>query len=398
MSTMKIASGLDVLKSWEFEPIRRRSIGIVCNQAAVCGEYSHLLDLVLPLHRSGELMIASVMGPQHGLFGHTQDNMIEWEGKLEPRTGLAVHSLYGANREPTAAMLAGVEILVIDLFDVGSRYYTFIWTLALCLKACEARGIRVLLLDRPNPIGGLQVEGTVLDPSFASFVGLHPLPTRHGMTLGEIARYFKNVFYPLVDLEVVQVRNWQRGDDLTDAGGAWAMPSPNMPTVDTAYVYPGGCLLEGTNLSEGRGTTRPFETFGAPWIDGWRLAEALNGLGLPGGAFRPIQFEPTFQKHAGKLCEGCFVHVTSRRAFQPVLVYVAILQEVRRLFGDLFQWNEPPYEYETVKLPIDILAGNDWLRPAVDCLSPLGEIRHRFLEECSRFEPTRRESLLYPST
>lgn len=395
---MKTATGLDVLKAGEFESIRRRSIGLVCNQAAISSHYEHVLDLLLPLHRSGALQIASVMGPQHGLFGHTQDNMIEWEGKLDPRTGLAVHSLYGEHREPTPAMLDGVEILVIDLFDVGSRYYTFLWTLALCLKSCEERGIPVLVLDRPNPIGGLQVEGPVLDPAFASFVGLHPLPTRHGMTLGEIAQYLRAAFYPEAPLEVVQVLHWLRGDYLPETGIPWAMPSPNMPTVDTANVYPGGCLLEGTNLSEGRGTTRPFEIFGAPWIDGWRLAEALNELKLPGVVFRPIQFQPTFQKYAEKLCEGCFVHCSARRAFQPVLTYVAILQEVRRLYGDLLQWNDPPYEYETVKLPIDILAGNDWLRQAIDSLMPLSEIHHRFLEEASRFEPIRHEHLLYPST
>jgi uncharacterized protein YbbC (DUF1343 family) len=392
---MKTATGLDVLIGTEFEGLRGRSIGLVCNQASICSGYTHILDLLLPLHKAGALNIASVMGPQHGLFGHTQDNMIEWEGRLDPRTGLAVHSLYGENREPTPVMLDSVDTLVVDLCEVGARYYTFIWTLALCMKACAERGIRVLLLDRPNPIGGLQVEGTVLDPGFASFVGLHPLPTRHGMTLGEIALYFKHSFYPKANLEVVRIQNWSRGDYINDTSLPWAPPSPNMPTVDTATVYPGGCLLEGTNLSEGRGTTRPFEIFGAPWIDGWKLADSLNDLRLPGTYFRPIQFQPTFQKHASKLCEGCFLHVPARRAFQPVLTYVAILQEIRKQCGDLFQWNEPPYEYERVILPIDILAGNSWLRSAIDGLTPLSEIHHRFLEECSRFEPTRHAHLLY---
>ncbi len=392
---METATGLDVLEQRNFLEIRGRSIGLVCNQAAVSRDFRHILDLLLPLHQAGTLHIASVMGPQHGLFGHTQDNMIEWEGKLDPRTGLAIHSLYGENREPTLVMLDAVEILVVDLFDVGSRYYTFIWTLALCLKACSERGIRVLLLDRPNPISGLQVEGPVMDSEYASFIGLHPLPTRHGMTLGEIATYLKDSFYPKVELDVVRVQHWSRSDYLDETTAPWAIPSPNMPTVDTATVYPGGCLLEGTNVSEGRGTTRPFEIFGAPWIDGWKLADALNGQKLPGVHFRPIQFQPTFQKYADTLCEGCFAHVSDRRAFQPVLSYVSILQEIRRLKGDLLQWNEPPYEYEQVKLPIDILAGNSWVRESIDGLEALGEVHHRFLEECSRFEPNRHAHLLY---
>jgi uncharacterized protein YbbC (DUF1343 family) len=292
-------------------------------------------------------------------------------------------------------MLDAVEILVVDLFDIGSRYYTFIWTLALCVKACSTRGIKVLVLDRPNPIGGLQIEGTVMDPNFASFVGLHPLPTRHGMTAGEMALYFKDSFYPEADVEVLKVQDWVRGDYLDETDAPWAMPSPNMPAVSTAVVYPGGCLLEGTNVSEGRGTTRPFETFGTSWLDGWKLAASLNELKLPGAYFRPIQFQPTFHKFGSMLCEGCFVHVTDRRAFQPVLSYVAILQEIRRQSGDLLMWNEPPYEYEQVKLPIDILAGNSWLRESIDSLAALGEIHHRFLEECSVFEPTRHAHLLY---
>jgi len=392
---MTISSGLDILRNRDFNDLRGKSVGLVCNQAAVGSDYRHLLELLLPHHRSGEIRIASVMGPQHGLFGHTQDNMIEWEGMRDARTGLPIHSLYGENREPTSTMLDSVELVVLDLFDVGSRYYTFIWTMALCLKACAARGIPVLVLDRPNPIGGIQVEGPVLDPEFSSFVGLHPLPTRHGMTLGELAIYFRECFYPGAELDVIKVEHWVRGDYLDEGLGTWVFPSPNMPTIDTAVVYPGACMLEGTNLSEGRGTTHPFEIFGAPWIDGWRLADELNSRRLPGVHFRAIQFEPTFQKHASKMCEGCFVHVTDRRGFQSVLTYVAILQDIRRLHGDLLQWNEPPYEYEAVKLPIDILAGNSWVREAIDQLRPLSEVHHRCLGDCAKFEPTRKAHLLY---
>ncbi len=367
---------------------------MLCNQATVDHELVHVLDRLLPEHAKGRLKIQAVFGPQHGLYGHTQDNMIEWEP--DPRRGLVVRSLYGKDRQPTDEMLEGIELFVIDITDVGARYYTFVWTMCLCIEACAKKGIPVLVLDRPNPIGGLDDEGTVLDPGFTSFVGLHPIPTRHGLTAGEIATFAKQRHYPDARVDVVSVQGWSRSDYFDDLDLPWVMPSPNMPTVDTAVVYPGGCLLEGTNLSEGRGTTRPFEMFGAPWLDGWRLAEALNALDLAGCTFRPVQFEPTFQKHAQQVCEGCFLHVTDRHGFEPVLAHVAILQEAVRQAKAEFEWKAPPYEYEYEKLPIDILAGNAWLRPAIEELRPLNEIRQRFLAECASFESIRRECLLYP--
>lgn len=393
---MPTAVGLDFLEQLSFEPLKGKRIGLVCNQATVNSDYVHILDLLLPLHRAGFLTLVTVMGPQHGLFGHTQDNMIEWEGGDDARMGIRVASLYGQHREPTDETLKGVELLVVDIPDVGARYYTFIWTTALCIKACCERGVPIMILDRPNPIGGLEVEGPVLDPKFASFVGLHPLPIRHGMTLGEIATYLKSSFFPGCDLTVIEVDDWSRSDYVDDTDAPWAMPSPNMPTVDTAIAYPGGCLFEGTNVSEGRGTTRPFEIFGAPFLDGWKLARDLNGLDLPGVRFQPFQFQPTFQKHAGKICEGCFVHVVDRRAFEPVLSYIAALQVIRLQAPEKLTWNPPPYEYEYKKLPIDIIAGNDWIRQSIDDHWPLREVRQRMLRECHDFEPIRKECLLYP--
>jgi uncharacterized protein YbbC (DUF1343 family) len=395
LTLMPARSGLDVLAASDFEKLKGKSIGLVCNQATISADHRHILELLLDRHRKGDFKIARVFGPQHGLFGHTQDNMIEWEGATDPRTGLMIHSLYGEHREPTDEMLSDVELLVVDLPDIGSRYYTFIWTTALCMKRCEALGIPVLVLDRPNPIGGLQVEGTVLDPEYASFVGLYPLPLRHGMTLGEIACYLQVKFFPKLSIGVEQVIGWSRGDYYDQTGLPWAMPSPNMPLLETAVVYPGGCLLEGTNMSEGRGTTRPFETFGAPYLDGWKFAAALNDVEIPGCRFRPVQFQPTFQKHAGALCEGAFLHVVDRRAFEPVLAFVAVMQEAVKQSGGAFKWNDPPYEYEYEKLPIDILAGNDWLRKDVEELTPLNQIRQRFLEECHEFDPVRNGALLY---
>jgi len=392
---MRTATGLDVLVRDDFKRLQGKSIGLVCNQASVTQDYRHILEVLLPFNRAGMLNLRAVFGPQHGLFGHTQDNMIEWESGDAGRWEVPVHSLYGEHREPTQEMLDGVELLVIDLQEVGARYYTFIWTAALCIKACGELGIPVLILDRPNPIGGIQVEGTVLDPQFASFVGLYPLPTRHGLTLAEIGAYLQSRFFPKADVSSVLMKGWSRERYLDETDAPWAIPSPNMPTVDTAVVYPGGCLLEATNLSEGRGTTRPFEIVGAPYLDGRQYCEALNALNLPGVRFRAIQFEPAFQKHAKTVCEGVFVHVLDRHAFEPVLTYVAIMQEAIRHAGSQFRWNPPPYEYETIKLPIDILAGNAWLHPAIENLSPLSQIRERFFAECAKFEPQRRAHLKY---
>lgn len=351
---MMVRTGLDILVREEFSRLRGLRIGVLCNQASVDANLDHILDLLLPFDRQGFLKVRAVFGPQHGLFGHTQDNMVEWEGSVDPRTGWRIFSLYGEHRKPTPEMLEGIDLFVVDLQDVGARYYTFMWTLDLCIQACAQSGIPVLVLDRPNPISGAQVEGTVLDPEYASFVGLRPLPMRHGMTIGELALSFG-------EAEVVTMEGWSREMYFSDTGLPWAMPSPNMPTPDTAIVYPGGCLVEGTNLSEGRGTTRPFEIVGAPFLDAHRFSETLNSERLPGVKFRPIEFQPTFQKHAGQLCGGCFIHVLDRQAFRPVLTFLALLRAAMLHGGERFRWKEPPYEYEYVRRPIDILMGNGWL-------------------------------------
>ena len=402
---MPVFTGLDRLLEEDCARLRGKRIGLVCNQASITRDIRHILDVMLERDRRGDFKLRAVFGPQHGLFGHTQDNMVEWEGEPDSGTGLRVFSLYGQHREPTAQMLEGIDELVIDLQDVGARYYTFVWTMAFCMSACEPRGIAVTVLDRPNPIGGTQVEGTVIQPGFESFVGAYPLPMRHGMTIGEIAKFLKANYFHNSELSVVEMSGWERRMYWEETGFAWALPSPNMPTVETAVVYPGACLLEATNMSEGRGTTRPFEMFGAPFLSADRYAKALNSLNLPGCVFRAVTFEPTFNKHVGKQCGGCFLHVTDRQAFEPVLTYVAVMQEAIRQSGihstehlpastnfvadsgecrlSGFGWRKPPYEYVHDRRPIDILAGSTWLPQSIERMEPLSQIGDRMAAECS---------------
>ena len=254
-------------------------------------------------------------------------------------------------------MLTALDVLLVDLQDVGARYYTFVWTLYLCMRACEKGGITVVVLDRPNPINGTMTEGPLLDPNYKSFVGMHPIPVRHGRTIGELAQQFHNEAFPNCELTVLPMKHWQRTMWFDETGRQWVMPSPNMPTLDTATVYPGMCLLEATNISEGRGTTRPFEIFGAPFINAETLCQELNALRLPGLFFRENYFQPMFQKFAGELCSGAQIHVTCRNEFRPFQTGIEIIRVIRKLYPDQFSWKQPPYEYETEKLPIEILLG-----------------------------------------
>ena len=341
---------------------REVKAGALLHPASVNRSLVPTLEVLEELAADDAFQLATLFGPQHGFLGTTQDNMIEWQSFGHPRLGIPVHSLYGEHREPTPEMLHGLDVLFVDLQDVGARYYTFIWSLFLCMKACEKAGVTLILSDRPNPIGST-VEFDSFDPAYASFVGLHPIPIRHGKTIGQLARQFRDEAFPNVKLIVLEMENWSPELWHDETGLPWILPSPNMPTLDTATVYPGMCLLEGTNLSEGRGTTRPFELFGAPWIDAERICAQLSSLGLPGIHFRPVAFEPTFQKHAGEVCEGAQLHVTDRKSFEPVRTGLEIIRTARQWWPDEFDWKQPPYEYETEKLPIEVLLGG-----------PVGEI------------------------
>jgi uncharacterized protein YbbC (DUF1343 family) len=353
---MAVLLPLDHLSELWPTKLRGARIGALLHPASVSTRLEHASRI---LERySGELFrLAAFFGPQHGFLGQTQDNMVEWKGYQHPRLGIPVYSLYGEHREPTAEMLKGLDVLLIDLQDVGARYYTFIWTMYLCMRACEKAGVEVMVLDRPNPINGVTIEGPVLDPNYRSFVGLHPIPVRHGKTICELARQFREEAFPECKLSVLPMKNWERAMWFDHTGLLWVMPSPNMPTLDTATVYPGMCLLEGTNISEGRGTTRPFEIFGAPFIDPDELCSQLNAQKLPGAFFRENYFQPTFHKFAGDLCGGAQLHVTNRDAFQPFRTGVEIIRLLRKLYPEQFAWKQPPYEYETEKLPIEILLG-----------------------------------------
>jgi uncharacterized protein YbbC (DUF1343 family) len=297
---MTVRPGIEVLLNERRNLLRGARVGAVVHPASALSDLRHTADLLF--------------GPQHGARGEKQDNMVESDFYRDPDTRLPVHSLYGETRRPTEEMLKDVEVLIYDLQDVGTRVYTFIYTMAYCMEACALLGKRIIVLDRPNPINGRQVEGNRLDPNFSSFVGLYPIPMRHGMTTGELALLFNSEFGIHCDLTVVEMEGWRRNDWFDQTGLPWIPPSPNLPTPNSAIVYPGSVLMEGTCLSEGRGTTRPFELIGAPFIQSRRYAEILNAIGLPGVYFRPVYFQPTFQKWAGEMCGGIQIHVQEREA------------------------------------------------------------------------------------
>ncbi len=371
--------------------IRGRRMALLCHQASVDARLEHAATLLADFPRA---RLVRLFAPEHGLWGAAQDHAAVSAAR-DPVTGLPVVSLYGSRRAPTPGMLRGLDILVVDLQDVGARYYTFVWSMALAMRACGRAGVPVVVLDRPNPLDGVTLEGNIPDPAFASFVGLYPLPARHGMTIGELARHLNGAHALGCDLTVVAMSGWRRPMRWEDTGLPWVAPSPNMPTPDTARVYPGGCLIEGTNLSEGRGTTRPFEWVGAPYLDAHRYAERLERARLPGVRFRPVRFQPTFHKWAGRLCGGAQVHVTDRGRFQPFLTGLALIAAARRLAPRGFAWRSPPYEFERRRLPFDLLCGTDEVRRALERREPLGRLERRWQRALDAWTKRRARWLLY---
>ena len=390
---MNIQTGLDIVEDNWPSRLKGARAGLLVHPASVNSSMEHTVDCIL---RTKKFILKALFGPQHGIRGELQDNMIESDGFFDKKTGLPVYSLYADTRKPEPSMLSDLDVLIVDLQDIGSRYYTFIWTMELCMQACQEAGKTMVVLDRPNPISGTITEGPVLDIDFASFVGLRALPVRHGMTIGELGLYFKDKFYPDLDYHVVPMRGWSRGMWFDETGLPWVLPSPNMPTLDTASVYPGICLLEGTELSEGRGTTRPFEVFGAPFIEPDSLVKKLELFKLPGVILRQMYFQPTFQKHAGKLCGGAQIHITDRNEFKPFKTGVAVIKAVHDLYPEHFRWKNPPYEYETEKMPIDILAGTDRVRNDIEQGRTLDEMEEWWQEQHLEFDNNeRKRHLIY---
>jgi uncharacterized protein YbbC (DUF1343 family) len=398
----RVLTGLDVLCTERPELCQGRRVGLLCHPASVAADLTHAVDRLI----AAGIRPVRLFGPEHGVRGEAQD-MIGVGEERDRRTGIPATSLYGdsfASLEPSPEALADIEVLLVDLQDVGSRYYTYIWTMALCMKAAATAGVSVVVLDRPNPLGGLEIEGGEVAPETESFVGLGSIPVRHGLTIGEMAQLVRaglpwgapRFEKPLdCDLTVVKMKGWRRADAFEATGLPWVLPSPNMPTVDTAFVYPGMCLIEGTNISEARGTTRPFEIFGAPFIDGDRLAERLAAYDLPGVRYRPLTFRPVFHKFGGQSCGGLQLHVFDRRTFKPYRTGVAILRELWALGGESFRWRTEKYEFVSDRPAIDLLTGGDAIRKGIERGLPVEELFASWLPGERAFAERRRAHLLY---
>ncbi len=387
-----VISGLEVFLQSPPSWAAGADLGLLCHPASVDRNFRPAPELVVRRF-PGRLRV--LFSPQHGLKGEKQDNMVSSPDFEDPLLGIPVVSLYGPRLDPHQEALQGLDVLLVDLQDVGTRVYTYGATLARVMAAAAQAGVKVAVLDRPNPVGGLQVEGNILRPQWASLVGPYPLPMRHGFTLGELARYYNATQNLGCDLEVVPARGWRREDYFDAAGLPWVLPSPNLPTLEGAIVYPGQVLLEGTNLSEGRGTTRPFELFGAPFLEPRRLRHELWDTPLPGVILREVGFEPTFHKWAGELCHGFQLHVTDREAFKPYYTTLGLLAAIRRLYPEQFAWRQPPYEYETERLPIDLLTGDAAIREGIDTGRAVPELEAAWQPGLKDFATASREFWLY---
>lgn len=391
----KVITGLEKFVTRDLVRFKNLRLGLLCNQASVNDRLSHASDLLSD--QKLKLNLISFFGPQHGIRGEKQDNMIESSDFTDPHTGIPVISLYSKSREPRRDQLEPIDCLLVDLQDIGCRIYTFMYTMANCMRVAKTTGCKIVILDRPNPIGGVCVDGNVLELPFSSFVGQFPIPTQHGMTLGELALLFNDVFGIGCNLEVIPVKGWRRHQAADRWSRDWVAPSPNIPTVDCAKIFPATVLLEGTNISEGRGTTRPFEWIGAPFLNPDDLSKKINAKKLPGVYFRPIYFQPTYHKHKDAVCGGVQIHVTDARKFRPVGVGNEVLYTIREVVGEKLEWKQPPYEYEYEKMPIDLIAGTDKLRKAVDAQAGLMTFNEWAKESLRAFLKIRKRYLLYPT-
>jgi uncharacterized protein YbbC (DUF1343 family) len=387
-----VKTGLERFLEAPPQLISGRRVGLLCNPASVNPAFEHSRDLI---HRHLPGRLTALFSPQHGFYSEKQDNMIESANLVDPALGIPVYSLYGETRKPTDQMFAPIDTLLVDIQDVGTRVYTFIYTLSYCMEAARKWDKEIIVLDRPNPISGLAVEGNCLKPDFTSFVGRYPLPMRHGMTIGELARLFNDAYGIGCKLIVIPMKGWQRDMYFADTGLPWIPPSPNLPTPDSAMVYPGQVLWEGTNVSEGRGTTQPFELFGAPFIDPVRILQHIGPSAIPGATLRPVGFEPTSNKWQGTFCRGFHIHVTDRDLYKPYRASLILLNAILSLHGKEFSWKKPPYEYEFDRLPIDLILGDGHLRQRLEALEKIDQIEASWREELEAFKDLRKDFLLY---
>ena len=393
MTTERTRLGIEILLDEKLEVLRGQRVGLVCNQASVLPDtFHHAADV---FHENAKINLTTLFGPQHGIRGDVQYNMIETPHVRDSRTGIMVYSLYSETREPTEEMLADVDTIVVDLQDVGCRIYTFVYTMANCMRAAKKFGKRVVVCDRPNPINGNAIEGNITEDAFRSFVGQFALPTRHGMTIGELAKMFNEHFGIGCELEVVEMTRWTRNMWGDQTGLPWILPSPNVPDVDTCVVFPATVHIEGTELSEGRGTTLPFFLNGAPFIDPYAWAAELRKFDIPGVAFREAYFRPTFCEFAGETCAGIQLHVTDREAFTPVILGIAMVKTAYEIYPDKFQWRQSDYEYEFGKNPFDVICGTDKIRKQIESEVALKEIDDSWNEGLKGFTEARKPYLLY---
>ena len=387
-------TGLDLLMQNPGKHLGKGRTGIVANPTTINKELDHAIDL-LAEHPDVNLKI--LFGPEHGVRAAAQD-MIGVGDDHDSKTGLPVVSLYGKTFEslsPSPEQMQELDTLVFDIQDVGSRYYTYAATMALCMKAAVPHGVKIVVLDRPNPIGGSQVEGGGLTPGLENFCALYPVPQRHGMTVGELANLYNNTFEIGCELEVIACEGWKRNQYYDEVDYPWVMPSPNMPTLDTAIVYPGMCLLEGTQLSEARGTTRPFELVGAPYVDGYALRDKLLKLDLPGIGFRPTMFEPTFHKFKEESCGGIQLHVTDRQAFEPYKTGLAVIWAIKQLWPEDYKWREGVYEFRDDEPAIDLLTGFAKVREAIDAGQSFDTVLEHAFQGTEQYDGGRDAALIY---
>ena len=392
-NSVRTRLGVEVLLSEKIDLIRGLRVGLVCNQASVLPEtFRHAADV---FHEHPDINLTTLFGPQHGIRGDVQYNMIETPHVRDSRTGIMVYSLYSEVREPTEEMVQDIEAFVVDLQDVGCRIYTFVYTMANCMRAAKKFGKKVIVCDRPNPIGGNTIEGNITEDAFKSFVGQFELPTRHGMTIGELAKMFNEHFGIGCDLDVVQMTGWSRDMWGDETGLPWILPSPNIPDVDTCVVFPATVHIEGTELSEGRGTTLPFFLNGAPFIDPYAWAEELRKFDFPGVAFREAYFRPWFAEWVDETCGGVQIHITDREAFTPVIVGIAMVKTLFEMHPDKFQWRQNAYEYVFDKNPFDVICGTDKVRKQIEHGTSVKEIEESWITGLEVFGKTRQSFLIY---